>query len=389
LSGLEGPSASALFQPSFPQPSQFDVDADAHAHVNGQGNDSEDDHNTTASAATPSALGLLRSSDREDDMLTGTDGDNFVDALSELEDDDDDHDGPSAAPKTPRRPSAKSFVTASSTQITPGQDESGQDSDNVPLKQDEHDEHHQGQQEQQKQKQSQVQTIGLHMPAQSETGSASATQQPLPARQSLGAPASTVGPPSVDVESTSSLLPQADVNKAPASAHVDSNPPAKGILARVKRRSTMALSNSETSNPADDPTPHLAQRKSNLRNLVKFDIPEDSRRATVHLKAKKAQMTIQRAGVKLRRKSIKDGLVVKMERMLVRVDATAGKVPDDFDENANQKVVSNIKDKWREYMVVCRHSHVDNAEFLLQLYRTRVCRTPVPFTMIQNSHRAR
>jgi hypothetical protein len=139
----------------------------------------------------------------------------------------------------------------------------------------------------------------------------------------------------------------------------------------------MGLSNLESSSPTDEPTPTLTQRRSNLRNLVKFDIPDDSRRATVHLKAKKAQMTIQRAGVKLRRKSIKDGIVVKMERMLVRVDAAAGEVPDDFDENANQKVVSRVKDKWREYMIVCRHSHTDGAEFQLQLYQTRVCRAPI------------
>jgi hypothetical protein len=352
--------------------------------VNGEGNEAsvenegENQHsNSTASAATPSAVQLPRSSDCEDDMITGTNGDNFVDALSELEeddddDDDDDDDGPSAMPKTPRRPSAKSFVTASSAQATAG-DESNQSRDNVPRKQDEHGEGRQEQEQPQNGELPHAQTVGLHMPAQSETGPASATQRLPATRQSLGAPASTVGPPSVDVESTSSLLPQADVNNAPATPQVEPSPPVKGILARVKRRSNMGLSNSGTSSPTDEPTLGLTQRRSNLRNLVKFDIPEDSRRATVHLKAKKAQMTIQRAGIKLRRKSIKDGLVVKMERMLVRVDTTADKVPDDFDENANQKVVSNVKDKWREYMVVCRHSHVDNAEFLLQLYRTRVC----------------
>jgi hypothetical protein len=349
------------------------------ASVGNEGEGQQSD--SRASAATPSSVELSYSSDREDDMITGTDGDNFVDALSEPEeeeeDNDDDDDGPSAMPKTPRRPSAKSFVTASSAQATAG-DESNQSRDNAPRKQDEHEEGHQEQEQQQNGEQPQAQTVGLHMPAQSETGPASATPRLPATRQSFGAPASTVGPPSVDVESTSSLLPQADVNNTSATPQVEPSPPAKGILARVKRRSNMGLSSSETSNPTDEPTLGLTQRRSNLRNLVKFDIPEDSRRATVHLKAKKAQMTIQRAGIKLRRKSIKDGLVVKMERMLVRVDTTADKVPDDFDENANQKVVSNVKDKWREYMVVCRHSHVDNAEFLLQLYRTRVCRTPCP-----------
>ena len=118
-------------------------------------------------------------------------------------------------------------------------------------------------------------------------------------------------------------------------------------------------------------TERIQRKKSNLRALVKFDIPDDSRRATIHLKAKKAQMTVQRAGTKIRRQRIKDGLVVKMQRMLVRVD-TAGEVPDEFDENVDQRVISQVKDKWREYMIVCRHSHKDDSDFVLQLYRTRV-----------------
>ena len=135
----------------------------------------------------------------------------------------------------------------------------------------------------------------------------------------------------------------------------------------------MGLFKSDTSNGPEQPPQDLSRKGSNLRNLVKFDIPEDSKRQAVHFRAKKAQMTIQRAGTKLRRKSIKDGLVVKMERMLVRVDA-ADEVPEDFDENVNQRVVSRVKDKWREHMIVCRHSHTDQADFLLQLYQTRVSR---------------
>lgn len=133
----------------------------------------------------------------------------------------------------------------------------------------------------------------------------------------------------------------------------------------------MGISKSDSADDGDNTDGNLTRKKSNLRNLVKFDIPEDSKRARVQLKAKQAQMSISRAPTKLRRQRIKDGLVVKMERMLVRVDA-AGEVPDDFDENVNQRVNSRVKEKWREYMVVCRHNHTDNADFVLQLYQTRV-----------------
>lgn len=228
-----------------------------------------------------------------------------------------------------------------------------------------------------------TQVDGLQMPAGAvgPDGSKSLGKQPLSAVTSHAAAASTMGgAPSVDADSTSSLLRKADLSKAPSPAPTDAKAPAssppEGIIARARRRSTRGLfKSSDATNATDQPVKDLSRQGSHLRNLVKFDIPEDSKRQAVHFKAKKAQMTIQRAGVKLRRKTIKDGLVVKMERMLVRVDA-ADEVPEDFDENVNQRVVSRVKDKWREYMIVCRHSHTDEADFLLQLYKTRVC--PVP-----------
>ncbi|KAL5397412.1 hypothetical protein PMIN06_003648 [Paraphaeosphaeria minitans] len=131
-------------------------------------------------------------------------------------------------------------------------------------------------------------------------------------------------------------------------------------------------SSESTGSPIERAGETLSRKKSNLRNLVKFDIPEDSKRASIHLRAKQAQMTVQRASTKLKRRKIKDGLVVKMERMLVRVDSAGKEVPDDFDENTSQKIDSTVKDKWREYMVVCRHSESGDADFVLQMYKTRV-----------------
>jgi hypothetical protein len=294
-------------------------------------------------------LQVPRGSDRKSDVLVEDEEDEFLDAPSEPEDEDIEFDANRELKR--RRSSSKTFVTASSIPASPNEDDDEERQDNGQAGP------------------SQAQASGLQVPSgQKEAGSKSLGKRPLSNVESYDEPASTTGAASVDANSTSSLLRKADVNKAPATADVDSKPPAKGILARVKRRSELR---SSLSNEVDPATGELTRKKSNLRNLVKFDIPEDSRRATIHLKAKKAQMTVQQAGAKVRRKTIKDGLVVKMERMLVRVDA-AGEVPEDFDENVNQRVVSRVKDKWREYMIVCRHSHINDAEFVLQLYQTRV-----------------
>jgi hypothetical protein len=300
-----------------------------------------------------------RGSHQKSDVIVGSEGEEYVDAQSEPEDETDlriyTHEESEANPDAPRnirRASTKSFVTASSTPLAADDDE---------------DDGHEGTSEDRAprdERPGQTQASGLHVPTeQEEEGQESQGKRPVSTIISRNT--STVGGASVDAESTSSLLPKADTNKAPAPADVESKSPAKGILARVKRRSEMSMSRSEPSND------NLVRKKSNLRNLVKFDIPEDSKRAKVHLKAKQAQMSISRAPSRLRRHKLRDGLVVKMERMLVRVDA-AGEVPDDFDENVNQRVTSRVKDKWREYMIVCRHSQTDNADFVLQLYQTRV-----------------
>lgn len=276
--------------------------------------------------------------------MIGSEGEEFVDAPSEPEDEED-------LRVYTHEEGAKSFVTASSLQQTADQDDAGlQNEEFTP-----------------------AQASGLHVPSeQAGSGRDSSGKRPLSTVDSRNAPASTVGGASVDAGSTSSLLRQADSDKAPTSLDVDPKSPTKGILARVKRRSEMRSSKSVLRDDGDNNTSgDLTRKSSNLRNLVRFDIPDDSKRAKVHLKAKHAQMTIQRVPTKLRRQKLTDGLVVKMERMLVRVDA-AGEVPDDFDENVNQRVTSRVKDKWREYMVVCRHSQMDKADFVLQLYKTRV-----------------
>lgn len=364
LSGLEGPSSSALFQHSFPQPKILEVEEDEQGAQTTRGNGAGAE--VAATATSPPALQIPRGSEQEADVLVDDESEAFVDAPSEPEDDEEREFDPGKV-QAPRRSSTKSFVTASS--IPNAAKDDGNDNG------DENEENEQPEGSQKKaprQEEVPVQASGLQVPPNNKGPSQKYMgKRPLSEADSHNASVSTVGGSSVDAGSTSSLLRKTDVNKAPAPADANSKPPAKGIMTRVKRRSEISSSESGPLNDAEPNADHLQRKKSNLRNLVKFDIPEDSRRATIHLKAKKAQMTVQRAGSKIRRQRIKDGLVVKMERMLVRVD-TAAEVPDEFDENVNQRVVSQVKDTWREYMIVCRHSHKDDSDFVLQLYQTRV-----------------
>ncbi|EXJ78378.1 hypothetical protein A1O1_08778, partial [Capronia coronata CBS 617.96] len=76
---------------------------------------------------------------------------------------------------------------------------------------------------------------------------------------------------------------------------------------------------------------------------------------------------------RLRRNTLREGTIVKMERMLVRCEITMNQVPDDFDENESMKIESRVLEKWREFMIVARKSkNQDGADFRLQVYKTRV-----------------
>ena len=177
-----------------------------------------------------------------------------------------------------------------------------------------------------------------------------------------------------ETASTSPLLRKADKVKRESVADQSATATTKGIISRVTGRPQ-----SGSADPAglvdatgEDTGFAVTRTRPTLRGLVHFDIPEGSKLAELQLKAKAAQMTIQRASTRVRRKKVRDGQVIKMERMLVRVDA-AKDVPDDYDENNNQKIDSRTTDKWREYMVVCRQNVSEHADIVLQMYKTRVC----------------
>ncbi|KAK8434652.1 Pleckstrin homology domain-containing protein [Phyllosticta citricarpa] len=107
------------------------------------------------------------------------------------------------------------------------------------------------------------------------------------------------------------------------------------------------------------------QRRPSGRGLVKFSFPDASKRAEIQAKARLIQAPTRRL-TRLRRSKIQQGHIVKMDKMLVRVDSTLEQLDDEFDENAGHRIESRTSEKWREYMVD------SGADFVLQLYKTRV-----------------
>lgn len=106
--------------------------------------------------------------------------------------------------------------------------------------------------------------------------------------------------------------------------------------------------------------------------MVRFNIPTDGADERAHTKSESAQPVHRRSWRQLRRGRKHPGEIVKMEKMLVRVDSTMQQLPIDYNENDSLKTESRVVDKWREFVVVCRESTEDDSDFSIQMYKSRV-----------------
>lgn len=149
--------------------------------------------------------------------------------------------------------------------------------------------------------------------------------------------------------STLSLL-HSQHNRSPADT--PPRPPAP-----IEPPSTPAAGESLGQRPGD----HLLNR--NLKPRVTF-----KESSPLHIRAR-AQRLALRTG--LRASNIKDGEILKMDKMLVRIDITQQQLSE-YDEKVSQGVEARTMDKWREFMIVCRKHSEEDAEAALQLYQTRV-----------------
>ncbi|KIW87224.1 uncharacterized protein Z519_12127 [Cladophialophora bantiana CBS 173.52] len=119
----------------------------------------------------------------------------------------------------------------------------------------------------------------------------------------------------------------------------------------------------------DDQTYHLGRTSTGVR----FKVSEGVQRGQQKMVNKAIRVQDRVVNRRLRRNTLREGTVVKMERMLVRVDTSLQQVPEDFDENESIKVETRILEKWREFMVVARKSKKQDVDdYRLQIYKTRV-----------------
>ncbi|KAL7272671.1 hypothetical protein RUND412_004516 [Rhizina undulata] len=109
--------------------------------------------------------------------------------------------------------------------------------------------------------------------------------------------------------------------------------------------------------------------------LVRFNTAVDRRERDKELQRKLAELTRNRAlrhGGRHSHVRKREGEIVKMENMLVRVEVAKAQLPDDYDENESMKIDTRTMEKWREFVVVCREGMDEDIPMTLQLYKSRV-----------------
>jgi len=131
-----------------------------------------------------------------------------------------------------------------------------------------------------------------------------------------------------------------------------------GILRKAKGKVPKHQAEDENEDIAD-------RRTSRVRFSNVMSTAQDKRR---HLKGRLARVGSRKGNLDLQ-----EGEAMKVEKMLVRVEFTKHEISDDFDENESRKVETTTLDKWKEFMVVCREATSDEAvEHVLQIHKTRV-----------------
>ena len=106
--------------------------------------------------------------------------------------------------------------------------------------------------------------------------------------------------------------------------------------------------------------------------LVRFNIPERLAGNEEWAKAKISQAIAKRPLGILRRPKAKPGVLIRSEKMLVRVDSTLVDLPEDYDENSSIRFETRPVEKWREFVMACRKCTDDTAEYVVQMYKSRV-----------------
>ena len=193
---------------------------------------------------------------------------------------------------------------------------------------------------------------------------------------SEAAPGSTKKSPLTQISQVDT--PPTPSDTQPRSSKIDAGDQENLVDSRtnlLSRRNTEDANHSPPSAAPQNTAPDsvtAGEPQTTSRGIVRFNVNNDHHSKEDLDVADVRQAGRRRIWRRLRRGSSHPGEIVKMEKMLVRVDSTMQELPSDYNENDSLKTETRTVEKWREFVAVCRESTTQDTDFSIQLYKTRV-----------------
>ncbi|KAI9833925.1 MAG: hypothetical protein M1819_003434 [Sarea resinae] len=362
VTGLDGPSSSAIYGHSFPQPDDA--------------SDPSSDDDVEVTVDEPPAQPIPRSTDADPDSSeqdTNPAFDNGPSSIpldSDTTDEGDSTDRPGLPPSTPSASSNKRLSTSKSlgsasfvTAHEAPEPVEGEGDTSAELA---------GQAREDPKESSGLQ---YSLKPKEKRSAASTIQSSTGMRNSLNGEMPTDAEASA---STASLIshkrtkPKKTVRFGEDSIS-ESSKASKRMLAKMSKPSKSAVQ----VEPEPQTVPAKVSAKSKrtrglASNLVRFKLPDEIGRNEHQAKMRMASVAKKRPIHRHRHARKHNGEIVKLEKMLVRIESTQRELPNDYDENDSMKTESRIIEKWKEFVVVCREKDDQNADLFLQIYQSRV-----------------
>ena len=164
--------------------------------------------------------------------------------------------------------------------------------------------------------------------------------------------------------STASLLRKSQCNDS-SQASLDSS------QIKAQKSSRFRARQKYTNYNFDGSASGTAKQNASQSGPVRFSVQKSTISQQPNQKNRYRGSNVKNIGGSRKDKS-REGQIIKMERMLVRIDATIQPISKNFDENENRKIDTKLVQKWKEFMIVCREGDGESADLILQIYQSRV-----------------
>ncbi|KAF8457569.1 Pleckstrin homology domain-containing protein [Kalaharituber pfeilii] len=157
------------------------------------------------------------------------------------------------------------------------------------------------------------------------------------------------------------------------------SPPQRSSRSLLKTPSFLSparlRSRAQSQTPDPEGRPKISTNNDRVAGgMVRFntavDIHERDRQLQLKLAELSRRRTLRSVGRHSRARR-RDGEIIKMENMLVRVECVKATLPVDYDDRESIKYDTQVLERWREFIVVCREGTGEDNSMYMQLYKSR------------------